>query len=136
MSLGNILLIPGLGGLGPELRANLVVSTAGTPTILATYNTGTGVGTVNRESAANSSGLTMTVVNGAKYRVDIEPTNLAPNGVDIRQGSVTGTQLAINVTTRSVLEVTPTSTVLAISGGGTGVPNVRGIIVHSIRRVL
>jgi len=122
------------GGLGPELRGSFIVSTIGSPTILATYDTATGEGTVNREAAGDSSGLRINdLVIGKRYRIDIQP---ATTSVEIRNGGVAGTVLH-TVATRAVYIITQaTFNSMSISAASLAVPNVRGVTIHSFREVL
>lgn len=107
----------GLDALGPELKSTGAPALYGTGPA-ASYNTVTGVGTVNRTDAINQGTINFTVTVGKRYRFEI--TNSSGVSLFIRAATQAGATYFFalaGVTTVSVFSATSPTLLITSSAG-------------------
>jgi hypothetical protein len=122
--------------LGSELRGDGVVSTIGTPSPLATYNSGTGAATLNRVDGGNVSGVRIPVGGaGRTIRVSVTIISTSGTAVQVRGTSAAGTVLtSIGSTagTYLVYVVSDTADIYLTMGGNASTAS---ITIDSVKQI-
>lgn len=121
--------------LGSELRGGGVVSTVGSPSPLATYNTTTGEATLNRVDGSNVSGVRIPV-GGAGRAIRVSVTITATTStVQVRGNGIAGTILGTVGSTAGtylLYVVSDTADIYLTSGSNA---TTASITVNSIREI-
>lgn len=98
---------------GPNLRASFAVGLVGSATA-ATYNTGTGAGTVTRVDASNQSYVTITgLTANSVYKVNV--TGVSGGTAQVRVGTYSGTVIASGTSSVPCYVVMGASTAITIT---------------------
>jgi hypothetical protein len=121
--------------LGPELRGGGTISTVGTVSPSATYNTTTGAGTLNRVDVSNSSGISIPIgAVGRWVKVSITISAIV-GSVSIRSTGVTGIVLFSSISAPGTYTAIVRSDTTNIFISGASNPATATFILNSVKEL-